>query len=345
MRRLLSIVIVLFFSFEIGLNAQNVDDYLSFAENLQKSKNYKEAIEYLSKAIIARPLDDNIFVNRGNNFLCLGDTVSAEKDYEAAIKINPKNSAAYNNLGAISKGADQLLFYKEAILQNRKDFVAYYNIGQIFGEKDEYEKALLYYDTAISISSSYYPALLNRAILYNQLNQIEKARAAYKKVIELYPNNETSYYNLGHIYIQLKKYHKAFACFDKCILLNKTYYKAYIYRASCRKFAFPNVPHYPHYKLALEDYLCAIEGLHNDYRIYFERAVTHFRMKKYSLVLADLNTSLSLRPQDINSHYMRAKTYIKLKDNTKAKADLDMIIKLDSSFKDRVHTEFKKLYQ
>ena len=79
----------------------------------------------------------------------------AEKDYEKALKLNPRYSEAWNNLGAVYYG--QKLYhnaekaYRKAIKLNGKSAMFYSNLGTAYLAEHKIKKGEVAYRTALSL--------------------------------------------------------------------------------------------------------------------------------------------------------------------------------------------------
>lgn|GEM_PF-2747014 len=78
---------------------KTTDDYnKSAAEKIQK-KDYKGAIEDLTKVIELTPKDAGAYFGRGLTKITAGDYKGAIEDYNKSIELDPKNSWAYSDRG------------------------------------------------------------------------------------------------------------------------------------------------------------------------------------------------------------------------------------------------------
>ena len=55
----------------------------------------------------------------------------------------------------------------------------------------------------------------NLGAVFYELGELEKAASSYQKIIEINPDNMSGYYNLGEIFRKLKEFQKAVNCFEK----------------------------------------------------------------------------------------------------------------------------------
>lgn len=115
-------------------------------------KMYREAIDAYKQG----PADSAITWNKvGIAYHQLVQLNMAQKNYERAIKLDPKYSEAINNLGTVFYARKK---YRAAInryntaLRVKPDTASYYsNLGTAYFAKKDYKKAALAYQTAVKL--------------------------------------------------------------------------------------------------------------------------------------------------------------------------------------------------
>jgi tetratricopeptide (TPR) repeat protein len=80
---------------------------------------------------------------------------AARKDYEEALKLNPKYSEALNNLGAVYHGQRDYKaaehYYKRAIKYDPKSAVLYCNLGTTYFAENNYKQGVKAYQKAFAV--------------------------------------------------------------------------------------------------------------------------------------------------------------------------------------------------
>jgi tetratricopeptide (TPR) repeat protein len=108
-----------------------------------------------------------VFFNRGTEWYAKKDYDHALKDYDEAIRLNPKNANAFHNRAATwyaKKDYDHALKdYDEAIRLNPIFAGSFTNRGNVWGAKKVYDKAIKDYDEAIRLNPKNVIALNNNA--------------------------------------------------------------------------------------------------------------------------------------------------------------------------------------
>lgn len=142
-----------------------------------------------------------------------GDYTNAILYYEKAIELNPKEAAAYNNLGAtldaLGEHERAIEKYKKAGEINPKDDDVYYNWGNALSHLESSEGAIEKYNRAIEINPKYEEAYNNLGYILDDLGKYEEAIEKYNKVIEINPKNENGYIGVSHTLNNQHKYSEA----------------------------------------------------------------------------------------------------------------------------------------
>ena len=150
---------------------------------------------------------------------------------QKAVKINPKDAEAHNNMSLIYF---KLKLFEKAIKSSKKaielkpDFVnAHNNLGIILQKIEKFEQAEFRFKKAIELNSDYAEAHYNLGTSSQRLGKLDKAEESYKKVIELKANFVEAHYNLGIISQRLGKLIEAEACYKKVIELKPNFEVTY----------------------------------------------------------------------------------------------------------------------
>ncbi|MFA5077212.1 MAG: AAA family ATPase [Candidatus Micrarchaeia archaeon] len=116
---------------------------------------------------------------------------------------------------------------------NPVDARMYYQLGNDYYERGDYEKAIENYNTSILLNPIFSEAYFNRALSYYQLKNYDRSVSDYTKSAELDPNNPIIYNNRGDAYYKKQDFQSAIKDYDKAISLNANYLKAFYNRGLC----------------------------------------------------------------------------------------------------------------
>ena len=155
----------------------------------------------------------------------------AKNLYEKFLEIDPNHAAAHSNLGIIFKqsGDHQKAkkCYEKAIEINPKFLDAHNNLGNLYKELGETLNAKSCYEKAIEINPNYIDAHFNLANLFKELGDHQKAKKCYEKVIEINPKFFEAHNNLGVVFQELGEAQNAKSCYEKAIEINPNYSDAH----------------------------------------------------------------------------------------------------------------------
>ena len=138
--------------------------------NERDREKIRSEIENINNAFLS-----NLIMDEGTQ-LMMTDIQTAIEKYNAAIKLNPNNSFAYNNRA-----------------------LAYYY-------SNNFEAALTDYANAIQIDPKLVQAYVNRGLIYMSLQNYNQAISEFNAAININPNYIEPYNNRGVAYYWLKNY-------------------------------------------------------------------------------------------------------------------------------------------
>ena len=119
-----------------------------------------------------------------------------------------------NNLVAAQK------LYNQVLKIDPNHVGTHINLGMIFINLNENQKAIICSEKAIKINPNSFSAYNNLGIAFKALGEIEKAITCYERAIEINPNNAIIYNNLGKIFYQSGEYPKALSIFTKILQID-----------------------------------------------------------------------------------------------------------------------------
>lgn len=113
-----------------------------------------------------------------------------------AVDLTKKGHVLNNN------SKKEIAYYESAIEADPTYSNAYYNLGNIYFDKQNYKKALKYFKRASSLKSSDSDYWYNLAITYLKVNEQIEAIKALKKALKANPKDEMALYVLSYIYFK-----------------------------------------------------------------------------------------------------------------------------------------------
>lgn len=196
------------------------------------NKGYMNAVEELSHELVKNTHSNYLVWNiRGGANISMKNYKSAESAFREAIKISPKRSETYNNLGIALKEQNKiqeaLYNYEKAITLQPTFCEAYNNIGVLFQSLKKYDKSIPYFKKTVTIQTNYSNGYNNLGISLKEIGHLEEASKNFETAIYYNPNHSQAHCNLGIIQIILKKFDDAISNLLKSISLNPRYESAY----------------------------------------------------------------------------------------------------------------------
>jgi SpoVK/Ycf46/Vps4 family AAA+-type ATPase len=165
----------------------------------------------------------------------------------------------------------------------------YFERGNGYYEKEDYEKAIENYNMAVLLNPLFSEAYFNRALCYYKLKEYDKSIADYTKAAELDPKNPIIYNNRGDAYYRKQQLNDAIKDFTKAIQLNPEYMKAY-YNRGLAHASMEN------YEKAIEDFSKVIE-LKPDFAYGWHlRGIAHEYAGRLEEAIRDYNRAVELDP-------------------------------------------------
>ncbi len=213
------------------------------------------------------------------------------------------------------------------------DAKTYYQLGNDFYEKADYEKAIENYNMAILLNPIFSEAYFNRALCYYQLKNFDKSIVDYSKAAELDPPNSIIYNNRGDAYYRKQDYKEAVKDYDKAIQLNPNYLKAFYNRG----LSYASIEEY---EKAIEDFSKVIQLKEDFAEAYHLRGLCFEYANNLSTAIEDYEKALKLNPDltEAKQHLEGAKAKQaqegKTEGDGKAGSDIKMLQKPNMTFED-----------
>lgn len=270
----------------------------------------------------------------------LSDTNKIGAMINEAVKLDPKNSAAYSMRGGVFNGNDfakKLPDYNKAIILNPNDAGVYIFRGNIYDKLKDYSRAAEDFSKAIELDPKNTWAFKQRGDLYLQnLNELERAVEDYSQIINLEPKDGFAYLSRGDAYAKLKNYSQAIKDYTEATNIAPQFiftdHRPWAYAKRADIFMGQN-----QIDKARSDYDKAIalakdiakkssntfvkDLMNNEADLIAEK-------KEYMLKNTDKQSN-KINADDIDALAARAGDYLQAEKYDKAIKDFDQIIKLD----------------
>ena len=194
---------------EYSKEIERLKKELAIAKTNSKTPDQKietKSVEKYNEAV--KGLSATDWLEKGFNFIELGNYSSALNALTKAIELNPKFFGSYFHRGfaydMLGNQQQAINDYNKAIELVPKRANAYYGRGIVYNKLGIYQQALNDLNKAIELDPQLDEAYFNRGITYHSLGNYQRAINDYNRAIELKPNFADAYYNRGLAYGRLK---------------------------------------------------------------------------------------------------------------------------------------------
>jgi tetratricopeptide (TPR) repeat protein len=197
---------------------------------------YEAALNSFNEMLALDPLNARALDARGTILTDQGKLEQAVADYTKAIEADPLYPPAYYNRGRVY-GLQKK--YDQAIADLRKSFElapfffgyrANGNIGRIYHQQGEYDKALEAFAAAISFDDSKADTYYLRGETYTAMGNYEAAISDYEAAISRFSKYSQAYQSLGYARYKTGQFDQALEALDKAIELSPESPTLHFYR-------------------------------------------------------------------------------------------------------------------
>lgn len=269
------------------------------------------------------------FFEEAVDFYKKKDFDKAKEKYEEILKINPKASDVYGNLGVIYKIKgdieNAIKFYVEAIKINPKNSLVYNNLGNAFKEIKNYKMAIRAYSDAIKTNPKDFNAFNNLGIVYESIGDNNRAIEAYKQAVRVNPTHAKSINNIGVVLYKQKRYKESAQIFEIALQTDPNYTEVYSNKGAAYNKA-------KDYEKAIESLEIAIKKMPNHGGAYTNLGNVYNKLHDYKTAAKMHEKSIELEPNGSNAYSNLGTSYKYLGFSAKAINSYKKAIELDPNF-------------
>lgn len=185
--------------------------------------DYLDAAKWLSNSLALNPKD-------AEGWYYLGRTKYQDNRFQEAIDafkrclaLDPQNVKAEDNLGLSLQGLGQvqeamsafqtaLSWEKDSLLKDPGPLI---NLGSLFLEKNQPERAIAYLEEAAKLAPEDRRVHEQLGMAYQHVNELSKAQAELERAVQVAPDNVRLHFILGQIYRREGMMDKAKAELDR----------------------------------------------------------------------------------------------------------------------------------
>jgi|CXWL01.1.fsa_nt_gi tetratricopeptide (TPR) repeat protein len=200
--------------------------------------DYEKAIEFFRDAVTldeanseAKSGLSEAFAIKGNDLLVKDQASAAKGVFLEALKLDPKNAAAYFGLGEVyaelDQTADAIAAYEKSIENNKDLTEIYVPLGILYYQAGEIAKADTLLSKAILFSADSAETQFFLGLVRSSQNRNEEALAAFQKAKSIDVTLAEAFYYAGEMLVRLKRTADAIPEFKKATEIKPTYFDAW----------------------------------------------------------------------------------------------------------------------
>ena len=164
------------------------------------------------------------------SWLQVGTWLNSRTLFEHALRVNPDNWLAHNNLGTVltnaGKADEAIAHYQEA-LRIKPDYdTAHYNYANVLVGRGRIDEAVNHYREAVRLNRNYIEAYDNLGTVLLRQGNLEEAQLMYHKVLEINPDQPEAHNNLGAVLLKQGRRANALPAFAAAVRLDPDFFRA-----------------------------------------------------------------------------------------------------------------------
>ena len=341
MKKLLSLILIFFFSSFSFTWASQFDDIKKKGDNLVVKKQYSQAAECYEELLKLKPESYVIANNLGFIYAEMGDYSKALELYHKALSIKPGYKDAENNILAASANYAQDLIEKgkyeatiKMLAKIKQEFPnageLYYYTGVAYQAMDRLQEAVTEWRKSAKINPNSSIAIYLKGLEEIMAGDNEKAIRTFYSALEKSPNNVYARNMLGLLQAKRGNIEAAETQFKKITEQRPNYVEAYLNLGYLAEQKGDSQSAMNYYKMANVKNPYSIKAAINMGKIYqkmgryfdaetcFKKAsrlfpfsgelhrllaITYSNEKKFSEAIEEFNTALGINPNDAEALY------------------------------------------
>jgi len=207
------------------------DVYPTIKDTVKQKELDMESISYLRKGLAIFPDYADIHVELGRVFDREHMQDSAEYHDVLALKLNPINFTATNNLGSLylnrGKYVQAVGMFKKALELNPNFKFPYINLARTYVALKQYDSALMNYRAMMTFEPNSTEGVQGIGVAYFQMQRWDSAQFYFNRVLQMSPNNPVALSYLGATLLNAKQFPQSIEIFKKSIGINPNDLNAY----------------------------------------------------------------------------------------------------------------------
>lgn len=213
-----------------GSSMEHTDFLVCYAKYYSNLGNPRKSIEICKRALELGEEENFLHNFIADEYVNLGDPFNALKHYRKALKEDPSDEYALENcmvcFSDLNKSEEAIAFLNEYLDEFSYSETAWFEYGQFYFNRKNFEEAIKGYDYLLAINSSSVGVYANKAACYEALGQYQKSIEVYEEMLELEYTKAFTFYKIGLCHKALKQPILALNSFQKSLREDPQFYLA-----------------------------------------------------------------------------------------------------------------------
>ncbi len=340
---------------------ESTDFLVCCAKYYSNLGNPRRAIEYCEKALTLEEEQNFLHNFIADEHINLQDPFNALKHYKLALTFDPNDEYSFENclvcLNELKKYDEAIDFMNSYLDRFPFSETAWYEYGQFFFNRKNYEEAIKAFDYLLAINSGSVNVYGNKAACLEALGKYDEAIKVYQEMLEVEFTKAFTYYKIGLCYRELKQPVPALAAFQRSMVEDPQFYQSmmeqsYIYE---EMGGMKEALHFAKEATALNEnnldyqkrmaFLYIESGRFEESLDCLKKLVSQESERFYNwyaysevlMLLGDYEDAIALLDKAVVKHkraelyYQRSNCWFHLKDEKSGREDLEKALELDES--------------
>jgi tetratricopeptide (TPR) repeat protein len=217
---------------------ENTDFLICCAKYYSNLGNPKKSIEYCELALVLKEEENFLHNFIADEYHNLGDPFNALKHYRIALQFDSQDDYSLENAmvcyNEMNRGEEAIDFLNKYLDEFPFAETAWYEYGQFFFNKKNYEEAIKGFDFLLAINSQSVGVYANKAACFEAMKDWQKAIEVYEEMLDLEYTKAFTLYKIGLCYKEGKLPIQALNFFQKSLREDPQFYlsmveQSYIY--------------------------------------------------------------------------------------------------------------------
>jgi len=232
--KVFSLALIIAFFLGMGSNCLlSRDSRIDKAEAYRQQGEFKKALKEYNKAVKDNPKNAAAYTGMGEVYIMMREPEDAINAFKKAIEADSQYADAYIHLGDLYRRMDKeeknaVEAYKKAQEIDPENSDAYLKLGDLYVALGQVQEAITEYKFAIMKDPESTDAYIGLGEIYWGMGQLEDAALMYKEVIKINPESIETYYGLGYFYREMKRYDEALETYGVIVSHESQKVRAYI---------------------------------------------------------------------------------------------------------------------